>query len=391
MKKHDVLHQYNLPEKVCYCKKCTISNQRPRIAFDQEGVCSACNFAEFKNEIDWAKREDELEQLCDRLRSKDGSYDVVVPCSGGKDGGFVAHQLKYKYGMHPLTVTWSPLVPTELGRKNLDSFVEIGGFDNIIGRPNGTVNRKLTKLAFEHLGDPFQPFIYGQTNFPLTIAVKYGISLIMYGENGEVEYGGDMKNAYSPTREVTDQNKHYFSNMGPEVWTQYGLKPEDLTPYMAPDFEDVKKNNTEIHFFSYYKKWDPKSNYDYCVKNNGFQCNTERTEGTYSKYASLDDQLDGFHYYLSYIKFGIGRTTADSAHEIRDNKISRDEGIQLIKKYDGEFPNKYLNVFLNYCDITKEEFEEFIDSWRAEHIWNKTENGWKLRSPIWESENKCDS
>ena len=121
---------------------------------------------------------------------------MIVPCSGGKDGGFVAHQLKYKYGMHPLAVTWSPLVPTEIGRQNLDSFIDKGGFDHIMGRPNGTVNRKLTKLAFEYLGDPFQPFIYGQTNFPLTIAVKFGISLIMYGENGEVEYGGDMKNAY---------------------------------------------------------------------------------------------------------------------------------------------------------------------------------------------------
>ena len=193
----------------------------------------------------------------------------------------------------------------------MDSFIDKGGFDHIMGRPNGTVNRKLTKLAFEYLGDPFQPFIYGQTNFPLTIAVKFGISLIMYGENGEVEYGGDMKNAYRPTREITDHNKHYFSNMGPEVWTKYGLKEEDLKPYMAPSMEEIKNNNTEIHFMSYYKKWDPQENYYYCVKNTGFTCNDERSEGTYSKYASLDDKLDGFHYYLSYIKFGIGRATSD--------------------------------------------------------------------------------
>lgn len=384
MKKHDVLQQYNLPEKVCYCKKCTISNQRPRITFDQEGICIACNFTNYKNEIDWDQRNKELQDLCDKYRSKDGSWDVIVPCSGGKDGGFVAHQLKYYYGMHPLTVTWSPLVPTELGRENLDAFVEIGGFDNIIGRPNGIVNKKLTKLAFEHLGDPFQPFIYGQTNFPLTIAVRYGISLIMYGENGEVEYGGNMKNAASPTREVADHNKQYFSNMGPEVWTKYGLEPKDLIPYMAPKYEDIEANDTTIHFFGYYKKWDPQGNYDYCAKHNGFHCNEERTEGTYSKYASLDDKLDGFHYYLSYIKFGIGRTTADSAHEIRDNKLSREEGIELIRKYDGEFPSKYFDVFLDYCGITQVDFEEFIDAWRSEHIWKNTEKGWELKHPIWE-------
>lgn len=382
--KRDLIKMYQLPEKIQYCKKCTISNQRPRITFDQNGVCSACNYRKYKNEVDWETREKELIALCDRFRSNDGAWDVIVPCSGGKDGGFVAHQLKYKYGMHPLTVTWSPLVPSEIGRKNLDAFIDVGGFDNILGRPSGIVNRKLTKLAFEHLGDPFQPFIFGQTNFPLQIAVKYGISLIMYGENGEVEYGGDMKNACRPTRDITDHNKHYFSGMGPEVWTKYGLSEEDLKPYLAPPYEEIRKNDTEIHFFGYYKKWDPQENYYYCAKNNGFTCNSERTEGTYSKYASLDDKLDGFHYYLSYIKFGIGRATADTAHEIRDGRINREEGIKLVKKYDGEFPEKYFDVFLEYCGITKEEFDEFIDSWRSDHIWKKDGDTWNLRFPIWE-------
>lgn len=386
MEKRDVLQKYNLPKEVKFCKRCAMSNQRPRITFDKEGICSACRFNEVKRSTDWEKREKELKQLCDRFRSSDGSWDVIVPCSGGKDGSYVAHQLKYKYNMHPLTVTWSPIVPTEIGRKNLDSFIDIGGFDNILGRPNGVVNRKLTKLAFEHLGDPFQPFIFGQLNFPLQISVKYNIPLIMYGENGEVEYGGDMKNAYRPTREVTDQNKHYFSGMGPEVWTKYGLTEDDLLPYLAPPMEEIKRNKTEIHFFSYYKYWDPTQNYHYCVENTGFQCNPERSEGTYSKHASLDDQLDGFHYYLSYIKFGIGRATSDASHEIRDGIISRDEAIELIKKYDGEFPEKYYKVFLEYCGITEEQFEEFIDSWRAEHIWEHDGIKWKLKNPIWEEE-----
>lgn len=383
--KRDLIQMYHLPKEVKYCKKCTMSNQRPRITFDKEGVCSACRFNEFKRTLDWNVREKELQNLCDRFRSKDGSWDVIVPCSGGKDGSYVAHQLKYKYGMHPLTVTWSPLVPTEIGRKNLDAFIEIGGFDNILGRPNGRVNRKLTKLALEYLGDPFQPFIFGQYNFPLQIAVKYKIPLIMYGENGEVEYGGDMKNAYIPTREITDSDRHYFSGMGPEIWIKYGLTQEDLIPYNAPNYEKIKKNKTEIHFFSYYKYWDPQENYYYSVENTGFNCNSVRSEGTYSKYASLDDQLDGFHYYLSYIKFGIGRATSDASHEIRDGKLERDEGIELIRKYDGEFPKKYYDVFLKYCGITEEQFNEFIDSWRSDHIWEKNEKGWKLRHPIWEN------
>ncbi len=173
---------YNLPEEVHFCKKCTISNQRPRITFDEDGVCSACNFSEHKkHEINWNEREKELQDLCDRHRKKNGSYDVIVPCSGGKDGGFVAHLLKYKYGMNPLTVTWSPHLYTAIGRDNLDRFIRIGGFDNILGSVNGRVHRKMSHLAFLHLGDNFQPFIYGQTNFPLKVAVQNGVSLIMYG------------------------------------------------------------------------------------------------------------------------------------------------------------------------------------------------------------------
>ena len=118
--KRDLKSLYGLPATVKYCKKCTISNQRPRITFDSDGVCSACRFQEFKrNGIDWDKRRQELHMLCDQHRKDDGSYDVVVPCSGGKDGSYVAHQLKYNYGMNPLCVTWAPLRPTEIGKKNL--------------------------------------------------------------------------------------------------------------------------------------------------------------------------------------------------------------------------------------------------------------------------------
>ncbi|MGX4803497.1 N-acetyl sugar amidotransferase [Bradyrhizobium guangdongense] len=383
MQKQDVLTKYNLSPKVRFCKLCTVSNQRPRISFDEHGVCSACNFARFKREkIDWAERERELIDLCNRFRRSDGEFDVIVPCSGGKDGSFVAHQLKYKYGMNPLTVTWAPLLPTEIGRRNLDAFIR-AGFDNILGTPNGQTTRKLTRLAFRHLGDPFQPFIYGQTNFPLQIAVRHRIPLIMYGENGEVEYGGDMKNAFRPTREIADHDKHYFSGLPPEFWTTHGVTAADLKPFMSPDYESIMNNHTEIHFFGYYKFWDPQENFYYCREHTGFEPNTERSEGTYSKYASLDDRIDGFHYYLAYVKFGIGRTTSDAAHEIRDGKITREEGVALVKRYDGEFPQKHFHDFLDYSGISSEEFHEILDSWRSDHLWRKVSNGWELKQPVW--------
>lgn len=386
IEKRNIQEMYNLPSEVKFCKKCTISNQRPRITFDENGVCSACNFANFKrNEIDWDARDKELTELCDRHRKNDGSYDVVVPCSGGKDGSFVAHMLKYKYNMNPLCVTWAPLLATELGRKNLDNFIA-AGFDHILGTPNPIVTRKLTQLAFKHMGDPFQPFIYGQANFPMKMAIQHDVALIMYGENGEVEYGGDMKNAFSPTREIADHDGHYFSGKPPEFWETHGLSKADLAPFSAPPMKKIRDNNTEIHFFGYYKFWDPQECYYYSRENTGFTPNTERSEGTYSKYASLDDRIDGFHYYLAYIKFGIGRTTSDTAHEIRDDKIEREEGIALINRYDSEFPGKHFQTFLEFCDITEEEFHEVIDSWRSEHLWEKCDGKWKLKVDVSTSE-----
>lgn len=386
MQKKNVIQLYNLPEKVIFCKECTISNQRPRITFDISGVCSACNFAKYKKKsIDWNARENELKLLLKKHRKNDGSHDVIVPCSGGKDGGFVAHMLKYKYGMNPLTVTFAPSIYTDIGRKNLDNFINIGGFDHILGTVNGQTQRKMAKISFKKLGDNFQPFIYGQTNFPLKMAVQHDIKLIFYGENGEVEYGGDMKHSESPLKVMTHYDNIMFSGISPESLIEEGVTESEIAPYLGPSKKKVEECKVESHFFGYYHFWDPQENFYYCTKHNGFEVNGERSEGSYSKYASLDDQNDWLHYYLSFIKFGIGRASSDTAHEIRDGRISREEGIMLIKKYDGELSKKYFNVTLDYMSISEKEFWEVIDTWRSPHIWEKkgTQEEWTLKNTIW--------
>lgn len=383
LKTRNVAEKYKLPSEVVFCRNCVVSNQRPRITFDESGVCSACRYSEYKRtRVDWKERERELEDLCRRFRRSDGSYDVVVPCSGGKDGGFVAHQLKYRYRMNPLCVTWAPLLPTAIGRTNLDNFIA-AGFDHVLGTPNPKVTRLLTKLSFLHLGDPFQPFIYGQTNYPMRVAVQHGVQLIMYGENGEVEYGGDMKNAFVPTRQIADHDGHYFSGLPPEFWVEHGVSPADLSVFEAPPYESIVANRTEIHFCGYYRFWDPQENFYYCQEHNNFTVNSERCEGTYSKYASLDDRIDGFHYYLGFVKFGIGRATSDAAHEIRDGKITREEGVALVKRYDGEFPRKYFADFLEYTGIDEPTFREVIDGWRPDHIWKRQGGQWTLRHTVY--------
>ena len=376
--------RYNLPDVPRYCVRCTMSNQRPRMRFNEEGVCWACIYAEKKkNEIDWNAREKELEALCDKFRRGDGRHDVVVPSSGGKDSAFTAHQLKVKYGMNPLTVTWSPHLYTDIGWRNFQAHIHEGGLDNMLGTPNGKIHRELTRIAFEQLGEPFQPFAYGQVNFPVQIAAKFNIPLVMYGENGGVEYGGDMENANRPTFDYSvDTKKYYFSGLAPEDLAEYGIRKKDLEFYLPPSNEEIKKKGLEVHFFGYYKKWIPQEHYYYAVENTGFVANEERSEGTYSKYASLDDQIDGFHYYTMFVKFGIGRATSDSAHEIRDGHLTREEGVALVRKYDGEFPKKHFNTFLEYCDITEDHFNEVIDSWRSPHLWEKDGGGWKLKYQV---------
>ena len=385
-----------VPQNVIWCKRCVLSNQRPRVVFDEEGVCSACNNRAYKNDIDWGARERELLALLDEHRSKDGSWDVIVPSSGGKDSGFVAHKLKYEYGMNPLLVTWSPLQYTEIGIQNFRALCE-AGFINLKATPDGKVHRKLARLSFEEFGDAFHVFVLGQIYFPIHMACKFNIKLIFYGENGEVEYAGDPAAVDKPFMDFIDDHnwlKGYLKGSTIDDVLRYAYKEKDyinegefsegdLTFYRPPSIEELReKNISRIYYFNYFGKWTPQENYYYCVENTGFKPNPERTEGTYSKYASLDDKMDGFHYYLRYIKFGLGRCMEDAAHEIRDGHLTREEGIALMKRYEGEFPSKYFNDFLEYLDISEEHFWEVVDSWREPHLWNRVDGEWELTHPI---------
>lgn len=375
---------YGSLTKVEYCTRCVVSNQRPRITFDEEGVCSACRYAERKRlRINWKEREQRLLELLDRHRSTDGKYDIIVPVSGGKDSAYVAHQLKHVYGMHPLTVTVPPLIYTDIGWQNFKNFID-SGFDNLMFSPNGKIYRRLCRLGFEHLGDPFEPFVYGVKAFPLQVAVNCRIPLIFYGENGEVEYGGDKKNEDSPTHDVYhDLHKHYFKGAGAERWVEYGLAREDLKPFVPPSIEQMQELGVQCHFFGYYKKWTPQENFYYSSEHTGFQPNPDgRSEGTYSKYASLDDKVDGLHYFMMFIKFGIGRATSDAAHEIRDGHLTREEAVALVQRFDGEFPSRYFKELLEFLELTEGEFQSIVDSYRLPHLWKRINGLWKLRYQV---------
>jgi N-acetyl sugar amidotransferase len=411
---------YGLPMDVTFCKKCVISNQRPNSAveykhtrdskkvtihFDVNGVCDACKFSERKHGgIDWNERENLLRELCDRHRRHNGSYDCIVPGSGGKDSFYASHILKTKYGMHPLTVTWAPHVYTEWGWKNFQSWIH-AGHDNYLMTPNGRVHRLLTRLSTELLFHPFQAFMLGQKALAPKMALLFDIPLVFYGEN-EAEYGNPIGDTESAKRDWSyfaseDQSRINLGGVSvADLKSQFGLDQNALQPYLPVDPDRLAEKKVEVHYLGYYLKWHPQSCYYYAIEHGGFQASPERTPGTYSKYNSIDDRIDDLHYYTTRIKFGIGRASYDAAQEIRSGDINRDEGVGLVKRFDHEFPDRFSGELFRYLSLPEKEFpvasrmfeqpimdreyfDRLADSFRSPHLWFHENGEWRLRHAVW--------
>jgi len=397
--------RYGLPREVKFCIKCNMSNQQPMssneynhnkhslkttLSFSEDGICHACNFNMLKEsgEINWDDRERELLELCDQNRKDDGSYDCIVGGSGGKDSAMQSHILKYKYNMHPLTVTWSPHLYTDIGWKNFQNWLHVGGLDNFLYTPNGKIHRLLTRNATLNLLHPFQPFILGQKTFVAKMAAQLNIPLIFYGEMPG-EYGEKISHktsSYASGDNVAEsegfsldyiEGKNvrdiYLGGKQIGEYLDEGVALADLKSYLPMSPDVLTKKNIDFKYLGYYMKWVPQEAYYYAVENTGFEANPVRTEGTYSKYNSLDDKVDGFFYYTRWIKFGVGRAMMDSAQEIRNHHIEKEEAIALMQRYEGEYPARYEKEFLALCD-----------RYRSPHLWKVEGDEWKLRRTPWE-------
>ena len=397
---------YGLPDKVTFCKSCVISNQRPSstiefknldgknksgIIIGKDGVCDACNYNNDKLKIDWKKREDQLFNFLDKYRKSNGDYDCIVPSSGGKDSSFTAHVLKTKYKMNPLAVTWAPNMWTDEGFNNFNNLSKIGGIDSILITPNGNLHRYLTKISFLNLGHPFQPFIHGQKIIGPKIAKKFNIPLVVYGEN-QAEYGNKLEDNLSHY-----MNNHFFSvednfnfsdlmfggKSVQNIVDEKKFSLNDFTAYFPLRKKEVKDSKIQMIYLGFFEKWDPQECFYYASENTGFIPAKERSDGTYSKYTEIDDKIVPMHFYTTFIKFGIGRASYDAAQEIRNGKINREEGINLVKKFDGEFLKTYFKDFLDYIEITEDQFKKKINELRSPHLWEKRNNEWILKQSIY--------
>ena len=367
---------FGLPRKVIFCKKTLVSNQRPNSEIEfkhniktkkktmfisKSGLSDAWIYSRKKKHIDWENREFQLLKLLEKHRGKYGKYDCIVPGSGGKDSAYAAHILKFKYGMSPLTVTWSPVLYTTYGYENFKNWVKSGNFGNVSGSGDKKTTKFLMRASTLNLMHPFQSFILGQKIFPLKVAAKYGIPLIFYGDN-TAERGNPISENSTSIRKkyyhsIDNLNKIYLGGINyKDLINKHKIDPKLLEPFVPIHIDKLDEINLEVRHLSYYLKWIPQETYYYAVKNCGFKPRPFRTDGTYTKYAGIDDKVECVNFYTIYVKFGIGRATYDVSQDLRNDHISIDEAKLLIKKYDGEFPKKYFNDVMNYLDIEPNYF-----------------------------------
>ncbi|HSV44332.1 MAG TPA: N-acetyl sugar amidotransferase, partial [Ramlibacter sp.] len=224
----------------------------------------------------------------------------------------------------------------------------------------------------------------------------------------EAEYGNPIGDTGSARRDwsyftAADKSQIYLGGTSIQsLYDDFGLEPQDLLPYLPADPAQIEKKQVEVHYLGYYLKWHPQSCYYYAVEHGGFEASPERTPGTYSKYNSIDDRIDDFHYYTTITKFGIGRATYDAAQEIRSGDITREEGVALVRRYDGEFPERFAQEIFRYLSIPAKEFPQaskmfeqpqmdrdyflrLADSFRSPHLWRREGDQWKLRHTVWQS------
>lgn len=367
--------------RVQYCNMCIMPSTRPRIVFDKEGVCNACRNAMGKDATDWDARREEFLALVEPCRSKNGGWDCVVPWSGGKDSSTIAYKLKHELGLNPLLVTFSPVMPTEIGSDNREALIQLG-FDHFFHRPNQRVHRRLAKRFFIERGNPKVAWDAGINAVPLQVAVHFGIPLVFYAEHGETEYGGKvLKPESGKIRDFTEVLEHQIGD-DPRNWVDDEISPVDLNPYLYPDQEQVRRLGVKALYFSYFFRWSMLANYRFIKDKINFRTHPEgRTVGTFTEFDSLDDKMDNLYYYMQYIKFGFGRAVRDACRMIQNRQMTRQEGVQLAGKHDGEFPEEHLDEVLEYLDLDRGEFTRIVDLHRNSEIWKLVDGEWRLRFP----------
>ena len=354
---------------------------RPRIKFNEDGICNACTWKKEKQGLDWKSRELELTQLLDTQRKRNGQFDCLVPVSGGKDGSYVAYKLKHEYGMNPLCVTITPALPLPLGEKNLRAFIE-SGYNHISINPDHEAMRILNKTGFIEMGFPYYGWLTSIITSPIKVAIAHGINLIFYGEDGEVEYGGSTETSNNPIYDVDYQKRIYLEGGYQRVLEASGLQKNQLYFFEYPTENELEVNPIQITHWSYFENWDPSRNYlvakEYC----GLEESESTNAGTFTNFSQNDQALYALHTYLMYLKFGFGRANQDASIEIRRGAMNREQGVNLVRLYDGKYPDEFVDQYLSYYQMSINEFEAVLDKYANRKLFEKIDGRWRPKFTV---------
>lgn len=350
-----------------YCTKCVMPDTKPELTFDEEGVCNACRSHERKRgDINWEQRASEFLQIVHNCKKNTG-YDVLIPVSGGKDSTYQTIKA-LELGLKPLCVCFEPTIATELGKKNLDNLQNLG-VDLILVKKDPKTYKSMVIEGFKVLGDNEWPDHLGIFTVPVHFAVKFKIPLILWGENSQFEYGGpasSIDNKYLNRRWLEE----FGGLLGYRVEDMIGvndIKKKDLYLYEYPSDEEIEEVGVTGVFLGYYFSWDTRRQTEKVIEQ-GFSVSPRHIETTYTNFENLDCHSMTVHDYLKYVKYGFGRATDHACLDIRNKDITREAGVRLTNRYDGKYPHEAIYEFCKYTGLTKEEFDNIVDSFTNKKI-----------------------
>ena len=362
-----------------FCKTCLFPNTKPDIDFDSNGICDSCISAKKKHglykSINWEQREKKFKEILEYSKQYSNSYyNCVVPVSGGKDSTWQVYAMKKIHKMRPLAITFDQFDQTDLGKKNLEILREIG-VDHIHFTMNPELVRRLVKIGFEVVGDPYWINHVGILTVPIQFACKFKIPLVVYGENPLFEYGGPEFD-----RDNFVMNKKWRQQHGgmrglrEEDVLGEGIDFDDIKMLTFPEDHEIEAAKVQAIFYGHFFKWEPEKHTE-LVKKIGWKALSKPQRGSWSKTENIDMKFIDVREKIKYLKYGYGRATDQLNIAIKSKLISRKEALKIVKKLDGKVDGRNEKEFCNYLKISKAKYDEIINSFVNHDLFLKGNKG----------------
>lgn len=360
------------------CTNCLMAETKPGIELNEDGVCQACYHNERqKRVVDYDARYERLEEIADEHRRTDGSYDCIIPVSGGKDSHYQTYVMKEKLGMNPLLVNVrDPFTKTEAGKHNIKNISRAFDCDLVIYEMSRKTAERMTRIAFEEMGYPDWANERAMQTIPIKVAIRREIPLVVYGENTSWEYGGtlydhDDEEPYHARNQIDNR---VAQSVDEELWTEGGVSPDNLNQVRYPSEEAIEDLGIEPIYLSYFIPWDGRRNYE-IAKKWGFQ--DIRHEWKRDGYIEDYDQVDTIGYlvnvWLKYPKFGFARATDVVGYWRRSENVdlSIEEGVELIREHDHQLDQRTIEDFLEFTGYSHQEFWRIVEEWRNDDLFDE--------------------